>query len=297
MEFTKESPRSSRRFPGSIYWEESLRHLHILSATAAAGKTVWVVALVRALRDLGLRVAVFKPVGEGSAVEAAAGIGLGAKHLAAAAGLEACPAINPIVAVPIGPNQADVWLRGRPIGRAPRLGRDVVVLDHMRTEIEKEIFSCLEDISTGADIVVSEGAGGATDLWLVDAWDIANTDLSKYAGASVLVARSSKGGALAGLAGTIELMPEPARRSLRGLALNDVRHRMTATIKAASRIADNAGVSFFGAMPFVASLEERPPHDPFTPESDEDHRILSCALRESIDLEALLGCVGMTHVL
>jgi cobyric acid synthase len=274
-----------------------MRHLHVLSATAAAGKTVWVVALVRALRDAGLRVSVFKPVGEGSAEEAAEGIGLGARHLAAAAGLRVHSAINPIVAVPTQPDQAEVWLRGRLIGRAPRLGRDVVVLDDLRAEVEGEIFRSLKETASDADLIVSEGAGGATDLGLLGAWDIANTGMALCASATVLVARSSQGGALASLAGTIDLLPDPARRSLRGLALNDVRHRMAETIAAARRIADNAGLRFLGAVPFVAALAERPPHAPFTQESDEDHRILARALQDNVDINALLGWMELTHVL
>lgn len=273
-----------------------MRHLHVLSATAAAGKTVWVVALVRALRDAGLRVAVFKPVGEGTATEASAGIGLSALHLAAAAGSRAHSAINPVVAVPTRPDEAEVWLRGRRIGRAPRLGRDVVVLDDLRTDVEQEVLICLDEVASGADFVVSEGAGGATDLGVVGAWDIANTGLAERAGASVLVARASQGGALAALAGTIELLPDFARRTLRGLALNDVRHRMAAMIAAGRRIADNAGVSFLGAVPYLHSLAERPSHAPFTRESNEDHAILARALRESLDLDALLRSVELTHV-
>lgn len=274
-----------------------MRLLHVLSATAAAGKTVWVVALVRMLRDAGVRVAVFKPVGEGTAAEASAGIGLSASHLAAAAGSPAHSAINPVVAVPTRPDEAEVWLRGRRIGRAPRLGRDIVVLDGLREDVEREVLNALEEVASGADLVVSEGAGGATDLGLVGAWDIANTGLAARASASVLVARSGQGGALAALAGTIDLLPAFARGSLRGLALNDVRYRMAETLAAGRRIADVAGVSFLGAMPYLPILAERPPHDPFTKESDEDHAILARALIESLDVRALLKSVEMAHVL
>jgi adenosylcobyric acid synthase len=276
-----------------------MKVLQVLSATAAAGKTVWAVGLARALREAGFQVSVFKAVSEDvSGYEVAGGrVSLAALHLMAAAGRSPNGIMNPVLMVPVENNLAEVWLRGRRVGEVARLGRDISLLDDLNVSLQEEIMfgaiESLKEVSAEADIVIAEGAGGATDLTLLGAWDLANVTIAAEASTSVMVARASKGGALASLAGTVRLLDESVRPSLRGVALNDVRHRLDETVTAGRRIASELSVEFLGATPWLPFFEGRGQHAPFTRESDEDHMILAQSMDRSISMTDILEWMNL----
>lgn len=278
-----------------------MKVIHVLSSTAAAGKTVWAVGLVRALRDAGLRVSIFKAVSEDAPGHTVQGglVSLAALHLMAAAGLGPHGTMNPVLLVPTRDNMAEVWLRGRRMGEVARLGRDLSLLCDLPPRLQEEIrgvaLESLDAVSAGADVVISEGAGGATDLTLLGAWDLANVTVAARASASVLVSRASKGGALAGLVGTAQLLDENVRPALKGLALNDVRHRLRESVAAGRRVGAELGLNFLGAVPWLPFFDGRAQHAPYTRESDEDHSVLAEAMRRNIAMSDILGWVSLPH--
>ena len=148
--------------------------VHILSSSSAAGKTVWSVGLIRALLNRGLRVAPFKAISEDKAGFDIKGgrISISALHLIAAARLKPDGVYNPILIVPVENNMASVYLKGTYLGEVPGLGRDTYFLDNLGTEklrlIRQTVFECLRQLRLQYDVVVSEVAGSAVDLTILD---------------------------------------------------------------------------------------------------------------------------------
>src|SRR5262245_18153214 len=104
--------------------------LHIISAGANAGKTIWTMGLARALREEGVRVAVYKPVGEDHVGREIPGgmASTGAMHLMAASENAPHRPANPVVIIPTAPNRCNVLLYGEELGEVARLGRDMPIL-------------------------------------------------------------------------------------------------------------------------------------------------------------------------
>lgn len=273
--------------------------LQVLAASSAAGKTVWSVGLVRALRDAGYRVAPFKAVSEDEHGHEVPGgvVSNSAMHLMAASGRKPSGNMNPVVLVPTGVNCATVILLGEIVGEVHRIGRDMVFLDDLAPSIQRRIdqvtLDCLASVEREADIVVAEGSGGATDLSILDAWDLANVRVAMQARATVLIARASSGGGLASLEGVVRHMDKGVRSSLRGIALTDVRVRQSSFVAAGKRLSHEMGVTFLGATPWISFFEGRPPYAPYTPESDQDHLVLAKSLWEGLAHDELLNWIGL----
>jgi cobyric acid synthase len=271
-----------------------MKILQILSTTAAAGKTVWAVGLLRALRESGLKPAAFKAVSEDSVgFEVPEGrVSLAALHLMSAAGREPSGFTNPVLTIPTHNNRSEVWLLGRYVGEVSRLGRDMPLLSDLSPEIQDEIsqttFECLRKVAEESDVVIAEGSGGATDLSLMGLWDIANIDVSRHATAIVIVARASQGGAIACVRGTVSLLGRQFEQNLRGFAFNDVRCLGSEFNQTGKCAGSEFNLTYLGATPWLSFFDGREQYAPYTTESEEDHQVLGQAFRESVSLSNIL---------
>ena len=260
--------------------------VHVVSPNAAAGKTLWTVALTCALRKRGHKVAVVKPIAVVSPDELTTeGISLAAAHLAAAAGVRPSGWTNPVVAKSADGLRAEVTILGRSIGEVPLLGRDAVLLDELpqasQTDVSDVIAEAVERARARAEVVLTEGAGGVADLMTLGAWDPANIDLMTAADASVLVARFSRGGALASVSGALDLLGAKLGGHARGLALNDVRARISTVRCVAEEFASARGIEFLGLTPWIPHFQNRPGFAPGSAEADKDHAVLAEAFSAS----------------
>lgn len=280
-----------------------MKILLVLSPSAAAGKTVWTVGFIRAMRQFGLRVGVFKPISEDSAgIEVAGGcISRSAMHLAAAAGVVPCGQINPVLLSPIRPCQIAVRLLGRTVGNVRRHGRDMPLLEELGPalcqHVKETCLSAIEHLARENDLLVVEGAGGASDLTALGAMDLANVVMAERADAIVLVARGSIGGALASVVGTLDLLEPSIRDRVVGFGFNDMRISNDAMQTAARRLADSRHVCYLGAIPWIEWFEGRAKYDPFTAASDSDHLVLAEAVRINMKLDMILQKLELAHVL
>jgi len=272
-----------------------MKKLLVVSPSAAAGKTVWIVGLVRALREANVRVGVLKPVSEDETGHKMPDgyISTSAMHLAAAAGLPPSGIINPILLHPTHPHRTAVFLFGRWLGEVSRCGRDMPVLDELGVDtciqLEYACMSACDHFASSVDLLVIEGAGGAIDLALLGATDLVNIGMAQAANGIIIVARASSGGGLASIAGTVDLFPLALRNRLIGFAFNDVRTRFTELCTASHRFSEEKGVPFLGAMPWIEWFEGRPRYAPFTTASENDYSVLAKALRSNIDIAKIMA--------
>lgn len=273
------------------------RLLQVVSPSAASGKTLWAVALARALRLQGAHVGVVKPVAVVTPAELRAdGLSLTAAHLAAAAGAPPEPWLNPVVATLTDEWHADIAVSGVRVGTAPVLGRDVVILDDLpqavRDGIAEAIAVSIDRAQRRSDVTIVEGAGGIADLSTLGAWDPANTDVMARVDAAVMVARFSRGGAFASVAGALDLLPSALRGQVKAVAFNDIRTRADEVTAAARELAASRSVGFLGIVPWIEHFADRPQFMPGTPEADEDHAALAEAFSSHADWELLGQLVG-----
>lgn len=271
--------------------------LHIVSPGAAAGKTIWGVALARTLRARGSSVAVVKPVAVVSPLDITdAGISIAAAHLAAAAGDTPTTWINPVVVAKESPTSAGVLVLGELVGTVPLLGRDCAILEALdaraREAVAQVVVQSIERAMDRGSIVLAEGAGGVADLHNLGMWDPANIDVMRMADASVMVARFSRGGALSSIWGARQLLDRNLHSCVRGFALNEVRVRELEVTAAADALGTALGLPFLGFTPRIPHFDGRPSHAPDTPEGHSDHAALAAAFAEHARWPALGTILG-----
>src|SRR5262249_41114052 len=154
----------------------------VAGTSSDAGKTVLVAGLCRWLARQGVKVAPFKAqnMALNSAVTAdGAEIGRAQAMQAAAAGVEAEAAMNPVLLKPGSDTGGQVVLLGRPVA-------DVGALDyqHLKPMLAEAVAASLADLRHRFDVVICEGAGSPAEINLRDR-DIANMGLARAAGLPV----------------------------------------------------------------------------------------------------------------
>ena len=163
----------------------------------------------------------------------------------------------------------------------------------MQRHIREVVLECFKVQSKQADILVSEGAGGATDLTLLGVPDLANVMLSKLATTVILISLVSQGGALASLYGTISLMDNDTRSKLQGLGLNDVRYNLDAFTTTGTEIATKFDLDFIGSLPHLPSLNDNLPNSLSTTELNKKHDYITKIMKENINLTQILEWLAL----
>jgi adenosylcobyric acid synthase len=223
--------------------------LMVCGTSSGAGKSTVVTGLCRLLARRGVSVAPFKAqnMSNNAAVCAdGAEIGRAQYAQALAAGIEPCADLNPVLLKPLDDRRSQVVVLGAPAGEADAGSYEGGVPALLETAI-----AALDRLRARHDVVVIEGAGSPTELNLLHR-DIANLPLAARAGIdAVLVADVDRGGMLASAYGTIELLPEPLRRRLRGIIVNRFRGDLELLRPGLSILEERSGVPVLGVVPFV----------------------------------------------
>mgnify|MGYP003344250138 CR=1 FL=1 len=199
----------------------SARCVMVLGTSSAAGKSWLATALCRHFVRLGLRVAPFKAqnMSNNAAVTRDGGeIGRAQALQATAAGLEPSVRMNPILLKPEFGGVSQVIVLGQATERLP--GRAYF---EQRERLWPVVTAALDELRKVHELVIIEGAGSPAEVNLRQ-WDIVNMRVARYSDAPVLlVADIDRGGALAALVGTLELLDPDDRRLVRGLVINRFR--------------------------------------------------------------------------
>jgi len=221
--------------------------LMVQGTSSWAGKSLMTTAICRHLARKGLRVAPFKAQNMSNNARVVNGgeIGVAQYLQAIAARTEPDVRMNPILVKPEGMTRSQVVVLGKPDQAVSALPwRD------RAPHLWPAVIASLRALLAEYEVVVLEGAGSPAEINLMDC-DLTNIRAATQADASVLlVADIDRGGAFAHLYGTWGLLPDEARRRLKGFILNKFRGDPALLVPAPERLTAMTGIPVVGVVPY-----------------------------------------------
>jgi adenosylcobyric acid synthase len=227
--------------------------LVVCGTTSDAGKSFVVAGLCRMLVRHGVRVAPFKAqnMALNAAVTADGGeIGHAQWVQAVAAGVEPEVAMNPILLKPTSDRASQVVVlgKGRGIRSAAEYHGD-------KAALRPVVLDALTDLRARFDVVVCEGAGSPAEINLLDG-DLVNLPLARDAGLpAIVVGDIDRGGVFASLYGTVALLPDDLRATVRGFVVNRLRGDPALLGDACADLERRCGVPTLGVLPHVGVVD------------------------------------------
>lgn len=169
---------------------------------------------------------------------------------AEAAGLEPAVEMNPVLLKPTGNSCSQVILKGSPVGNMSA----VEYHNGYSLKALQAVKECLHTLSDAYDIMVIEGAGSPAEINLKDN-DIVNMRVAKLVQAPVLiVADIDRGGALAAVVGTLELLEADERELVKGIIINKFRGDIRLLQPALEFLEKKTGKPVLGVIPHIEEL-------------------------------------------
>ncbi len=217
-----------------------------------AGKSLVTAGLCRWLARRGVSVAPFKSQNMAlNSVVTAGGAEIGRAQAvqAAAAGIEAEAAMNPVLIKPSGERSSQVIVMGRPWRDA-----DARSYQAMKAQLRPVVEDALADLRARYDVVVCEGAGSPAEINL-RADDLANMGLARAANLPVLIVGDiDRGGVFASLFGTLALLESADQALVAGYVINKFRGDPSILAPGLEDLAARSGRRVLGVLPFVEDL-------------------------------------------
>ena len=224
----------------------------IAGTTSDAGKSVIVAGLCRALARRGIKVAPFKAqnMSNNSAVCPDGGeIGRAQALQAAACGLEPNVDFNPILLKPGSDRTSQLVVRGHAVGSVSARS----YIEH-RTHLRTVAASCLRELESRFDVVVCEGAGSPAEINLRDT-DVANFGLAEACDMPVYVVGDiDRGGVLAHLFGTHQIVSSADRTRIKGFVINKFRGDQSILEPGLVSLEEMTGVPTVAVLPYLEGL-------------------------------------------
>jgi adenosylcobyric acid synthase len=221
----------------------------VCGTTSDAGKSFVVAGLCRLLARRGVAVAPFKAQNmalNASVTRDSAEIGHAQWVQAVAAGVEPEAAMNPILLKPTSDRSSQVVVMGRPAG----VQTAAEYHDHKRA-LFPVVVDALADLRRRFDVVICEGAGSPAEINLL-AGDIVNLPLARAAGLpAIVVGDIDRGGVFASLYGTVAVLPDDLRATVRGFVVNKLRGDPALLGDACADLERRSGVPTLGVLPHV----------------------------------------------
>jgi adenosylcobyric acid synthase len=217
------------------------------------GKSILAAALCRIFKQEGYSVAPFKAqnMALNSFVTKSGGeMGRAQVAQAEACGIEPEVEMNPILLKPTGNASSQVVVLGKPIGN---LSAQEYHQKFNTTALEIVIDS-YHKLANKYQVVVLEGAGSPAEVNLKDR-DIVNMRMAKIANAPViLIADIDRGGAIASIVGTLELLEQDERDLVKGIIINKFRGDVKLLEPALDFIEKKTGKPVLGVIPYLPDL-------------------------------------------
>ena len=265
----------------------SAKSLMVQGTASHVGKSILVAALCRILVQDGYTVAPFKAqnMALNSFVTPEGGeIGRAQAVQAQAARVVPSVLMNPILLKPTNETDAQVVVLGRPVGTFSAVAYGVEQIPTLR-RIVREAY---EELAAKYEVIVIEGAGSPAEVNLRDR-DVVNMAVAGMADAPVLlVGDIDKGGVLAALVGTLELLEPAERDRIAGFVINKFRGDVTLLAPGLDLLATRTGKPVFGVIPFCRDM--RLPEEDALPEhlTPGTARENGCGLR--------IGVIALPHL-
>ena len=229
------------------------KHIMLQGTSSHVGKSILTTALCRIFYQEGMSVVPFKAQNMAlNSYVTKDGDEMGRAQVAQAeaAGLEPFVEMNPVLLKPTGNACSQVILMGKAVGnmsaREYHKGYSLKAFDTVKEAIRR--------LEERFDMMVIEGAGSPAEVNL-KANDIVNMRIAKYLNAPVLlIADIDRGGALASLVGTLELLEPDERALVKGLIINKFRGDVTILQPALDFLEEKTGKPVLGVIPYLPDL-------------------------------------------
>ena len=234
------------------------RALMIQGTGSNVGKSVIVAGLCRALATLGLRVRPFKPQNMSNNAAAVKGgeISRAQALQARACRVEPQVDMNPILLKPEGETGSQVIVRGQRFGTLS--AREYFA---RRPEMLETVVRSFRRVAEDADIVLVEGAGSPAEINLREG-DIANMGFATEVSIPVvLVADIERGGAIAQVVGTREVINDRDASLVRGFLVNKFRGDSSLFEDGFRFIEERTGWRGLGVIPWFDDAHLLPAED------------------------------------
>ena len=226
---------------------------------SSVGKSVLVAGLCRALVRRGLAVRPFKPqnMSNNAAVTDDGGeIGRAQALQALACGVAPSVHMNPVLLKPQSEVGAQLVVQGQVRGTARARAYQA-----MKPGLLPAVLDSFARVSQGADIVLVEGAGSASEINL-RAGDIANMGFAEAAGVPVvLIGDIDRGGVIASLVGTQAVLPPADAARIKGFIVNRMRGDLSLFADGMAMISTRTGWPALGLVPFLDAVRLLPAED------------------------------------
>lgn len=223
------------------------------------GKSLITAGLCRAYRRRGLSVRPFKPqnMSNNAAVAADGGeIGRAQALQARACGLPPSVDMNPVLLKPQSERGAQIVVRGKVMGAL-----DARDYSAAKADLLPAVLESFNRLCSDADLTLVEGAGSPAEINLRQG-DIANMGFAEAADLPVaLIGDIDRGGVIASLVGTAELLPPQERDRIKGFIINKFRGEPSLFSEGMRIVESRAGFQPFGIVPFFAEARRLPAED------------------------------------
>ena len=227
--------------------------LMVCGTGSDSGKSTLVAGLCRLLARRGLRVAPFKAqnMSLNSAITASGHeIGRAQAAQAAAGGVPAEAAMNPILLKPTDDRTSQVIVDGR-VWRT----LDARSYQDAKEELWPLVMARLEDLRSRFDAVICEGAGSPAEINLLE-HDITNLRIAREANfASILVGDIDRGGVFASLYGTVSILPEHLAKTIAGFVINKFRGDPSILAEGLAELERLTGRRTLGVIPWIGGID------------------------------------------
>ena len=267
-----------------------MKGIMIQGTSSNAGKSFIAAGLCRIFSDMNVRVCPFKSQNMSSfSFKTDDGLEIASAQALQAAAARLTPQVfmNPILLKPQHNSSSQVFLNGTLY--APTTANYRTFTQTVGIQAVRE---ALAHISSDFEAVIIEGAGSPAEINLNE-WEIVNMRIAREADVPVILAADvDRGGALASVAGTLELLGRDRHR-VRGIIYNMFRGDIALFRDAVTWTENYTGVKVLGVVPFIEGVS-LPPEDSLSfahTTSVPIERALDATadtLRKSLDIHEIL---------
>ncbi|WP_018996427.1 cobyric acid synthase [Hirschia maritima] len=234
------------------------------------GKSVIVAGLCRIATRQGLSVAPFKPQNmsnNAAACPDGGEIGRAQALQAKAAGIELETDFNPVLIKPQSDTSAQILVHGHPIGT-----REASQYMDERNTLLPAVLESFNRLSQKHDLIIIEGAGSPAENNLRER-DIANMGFATAADVPVcLIGDIDKGGVIASLVGTKNVLSSTDSAMIKGFLVNKFRGDPALFNDGVSAIEKMTNWPSLGVIPWIKALSYLPAEDAVSIVTDRSNK-------------------------
>ena len=235
------------------------RAIMFMGTGSDVGKSLIVAGLARAFANRGLRVQPFKPqnMSNNAAVTADGGeIGRAQALQARAAKVPPSVHMNPVLLKPETTTGAQVIIQGH-------RQESMTARQYFRSRMKYmgAVLDSFHKVASRADIVLVEGAGSPGEINLRDG-DLANMGFAEAADLpAILIGDIHRGGVIASIAGTFDILPENDRDRLKAFLINKFHGDPELFSEGRTFLETRTGTPCVGIVPHFEAARRLPAED------------------------------------